>query len=138
MLLIDRSDHHAQPFIPNVVGQQVDVVDRDLAARQIEAAELDGAGKWATFWNVTWPQLMPTTFFIVVMTFIAGIQGGFEQAKVMTDGKPAGTTPLEPLSLYEGSHTVVLTRGQQPPERRKVQIRGDETEVLEYTFPDPE
>ncbi len=57
-----------------------------------EAAELDGAGKWATFWNVTWPQLMPTTFFIVVMTFIAGIQGGFEQAKVMTDGKPAGTT----------------------------------------------
>jgi multiple sugar transport system permease protein len=57
-----------------------------------EAAELDGAGKWASFWNVTWPQLMPTTFFIVVMTFIAGVQGGFEQAKVMTDGKPAGTT----------------------------------------------
>jgi multiple sugar transport system permease protein len=27
-----------------------------------------------------------------VMTFIAGVQGGFEQAKVMTDGKPAGTT----------------------------------------------
>ena len=27
-----------------------------------EAAEIDGAGKWKKFWNVTWPQLAPTTF----------------------------------------------------------------------------
>ena len=57
---------------------------------------------------------------------------------VSIDGKAAGTTPLEPFSLYEGQHTVVLTRGEQPPERRKVRIEGDETEVLEYTFPEAE
>jgi serine/threonine-protein kinase len=57
---------------------------------------------------------------------------------VSIDGKTAGTTPLEPFSLYEGQHTVVLTRGEQPPERRKVRIEGDETEVLEYTFPEAE
>jgi diacylglycerol kinase family enzyme len=57
---------------------------------------------------------------------------------VSIDGKPAGTTPLDPLSLYEGQHTVVLRRGEQPPERRKVRIEGNETEVLEYTFPEAE
>jgi multiple sugar transport system permease protein len=63
-----------------------------------EAAELDGAGRWQVFRNVTWPQLAPTTFFIVVMSFIGGLQGGFEQARVMTGGGPAGTTTT--LSYY--------------------------------------
>ncbi len=63
-----------------------------------EAAELDGATNWQVFRNVTWPQLAPTTFFIVVMSFIGGLQGGFEQARVMTNGGPAGTTTT--LSYY--------------------------------------
>jgi len=63
-----------------------------------EAAQIDGAGRWATFWNVTWPQLAPTTFLIVVISTIAAIQGGFEQARVMTAGGPAGTTTT--LSYY--------------------------------------
>jgi multiple sugar transport system permease protein len=63
-----------------------------------EAAEIDGATKWQVFRHVTWPQLAPTTFFIVVMSFIGGLQGGFEQARVMTGGGPAGTTTT--LSYY--------------------------------------
>lgn len=65
-----------------------------------EAAALDGAGKWATFRNVTWPQLAPTTFFIVVMSFIGGLQGGFEQARIMTMGGPAGTTTTLAYHIY--------------------------------------
>ena len=63
-----------------------------------EAAEIDGAGWWAQLWQVTWPQLAPTTFFIVVMSVIGGLQGGFEQARVMTQGGPAGSTTT--LSYY--------------------------------------
>lgn len=63
-----------------------------------EAAAIDGAGRWARFRYVTWPQLAPTTFFIVIMSFIGGLQGGFEQARVMTGGGPAGTTTT--LSYY--------------------------------------
>jgi multiple sugar transport system permease protein len=63
-----------------------------------EAAEIDGAGRWAKFRYVTWPQLAPTTFFIVIMGFIAGLQGGFEQARVLTWGGPANTTMT--LSYY--------------------------------------
>jgi len=57
-----------------------------------EAAMIDGAGRWRAFWNVSWPQLAPTTFFIVIMSVIGGLQGGFEQARVMTEGRPADTT----------------------------------------------
>lgn len=52
-----------------------------------EAAAIDGATGWRRFANVTWPQLAPTTFFIVIMATIGGLQGGFEQAMVMTQGK---------------------------------------------------
>lgn len=65
-----------------------------------EAAAIDGAGKWAVFKHVTWPQLAPTTFFIVVMSFIGGLQGGFEQARVMTQGGPAGTTTTLAYYIY--------------------------------------
>ncbi len=65
-----------------------------------EAAELDGANRWKVFRNVTWPQLAPTTFFILVMSFIGGLQGGFEQARVMTGGGPAGTTTTIAYYIY--------------------------------------
>jgi multiple sugar transport system permease protein len=65
-----------------------------------EAAELDGASRWQVFRHVTLPQLAPTTFFIVVMSFIGGLQGGFEQARVMTSGGPAGTTTTLTYHIY--------------------------------------
>jgi multiple sugar transport system permease protein len=65
-----------------------------------EAAEIDGAGRWHSFWHVTWPQLAPTTFFIVVISFIGGLQGGFEQARVMTQGKPNNTTVSLTYYIY--------------------------------------
>jgi len=64
----------------------------------LDAARVDGAGRWARFRHVIWPQLAPTTFFISVMSIIGGLQGGFEQARVMTQGGPAGSTTT--LSYY--------------------------------------
>lgn len=66
-----------------------------------EAAEIDGAGNWALFRHVTWPQLAPTTFFIVVMSAIGGLQGGFEQARVMTRGGPAESTVTLGYYIYQ-------------------------------------
>ncbi|MEM1212529.1 MAG: sugar ABC transporter permease [Planctomycetota bacterium] len=71
-----------------------------------EAADIDGASRLQRFWNVTWPQLAPTTFFILVMSTIGGLQGGFEQARVMTGGGPAGaTTTLSYFVFIEGFQT---------------------------------
>lgn len=71
-----------------------------------EAADIDGAGGWQRFWYITWPQLAPTTFFIVIMAFIGGIQGGFETARTMTEGGPFGaTTTLSYYVYLEGFET---------------------------------
>jgi multiple sugar transport system permease protein len=71
-----------------------------------EAADIDGATPMQRFWNVTWPQLAPTTFFIFVMSVIGGLQGGFEMARVMTQGGPAGSTTTLAYFIYiEGFET---------------------------------
>jgi multiple sugar transport system permease protein len=71
-----------------------------------EAADVDGASRFQKFWHVTWPQLAPTTFFIVVMSMIGGLQGGFEMARTMTQGGPAGSTTTLSYFIYtEGFET---------------------------------
>jgi multiple sugar transport system permease protein len=70
----------------------------NIPVELFEAAEIDGAGAWQRFRHITLPQLAPTTFFIVIISLIGGLQGGFEQARMMTNGGPAGTTTT--LSYY--------------------------------------
>ena len=65
-----------------------------------EAAEIDGANGWKKFWSITWPMISPTTFFIFVMGVIGGLQSGFTNAKVMTNGGPAGSTTTVEYYLY--------------------------------------
>ena len=68
-----------------------------------EAADMDGASASQRFWHITWPQLAPITFFIAVMGIINGLQGGFEMARTMTLGGPAGsTTTLSYFIFTEG------------------------------------
>lgn len=73
-----------------------------------EAAEMDGASSWHKFWNITWPMISPTTFFVFVMAVIGGFQGGFMQAYIMTGGGPdRSTMTLEYLiynHLYSWQH----------------------------------
>ena len=56
---------------------------------------------------------------------------------VSVDGKSVGTTPLDAISLFEGKHTVQLTRGDQK-EKRTLEIQGDEETELEFSFPEAE
>lgn len=67
----------------------------------LEAASIDGAGKWTTFRWIIWPMLAPTTFFIVVMSVIGGLQGGFEQVYIMTAGGPGGATTTLSYYIYD-------------------------------------
>mgnify|MGYP002681813416 FL=1 len=65
-----------------------------------EAAAMDGASAWKSFWAVTWPSISPTTFFILIMSVIGGFQGGFMAANVMTGGGPAGSTTTIEYYIY--------------------------------------
>lgn len=68
-----------------------------------EAAKIDGAGSWATFRYVTWPMVMPATFFILVNNLASSLREGFEQVYVLTGGGPMGATEIVPLSIYRNA-----------------------------------
>lgn len=65
-----------------------------------EASAIDGAGPWQKFIHITWPGVMPVTFFIFVMGVIGGLQGGFEMAYIMTQGGPFGATTTIGYYIY--------------------------------------
>lgn len=65
-----------------------------------EAAKIDGAGAWATFRNVTWPLLMPTTMFLTIMGIIGGFQV-FQSVYIMTGGGPLDKTRVYLFYLWQ-------------------------------------
>jgi len=52
-------------------------------------------------------------------------------AEVSVDGAPIGTTPIKPLSLTAGVHTIRLTHPDYKPLQRRVTLRPGETTKLE-------
>lgn len=67
-----------------------------------EAAKIDGASGWRTFWSITVPLLKPTT----VMTTIMSINGTlqlFDESVNLTKGGPANATITMSHYIYNGS-----------------------------------
>ncbi len=64
-----------------------------------EAASLDGANRWHTFWNVTLPQLRPTTFFVVIMLTISSFKV-YDQMFMITQGGPGNATITLVYDIY--------------------------------------
>jgi sn-glycerol 3-phosphate transport system permease protein len=54
-----------------------------------EAAEIDAASTWTKFRRVTWPQLRPATFFLLITVLLNSFQV-FDVISVMTRGGPLG------------------------------------------------
>lgn len=67
-----------------------------------EAAEIDGAGSFAKFWNITIPLLAPTTFFVMVMSAIGAFQA-FDAVYLMTAGGPARSTSVLAHYLFQNA-----------------------------------
>ncbi len=64
-----------------------------------EAAELDGANKLRSFWNVTLPMLIPTTFFVLITSTIGALQV-FTPVYIMTQGGPNEKTDVVGYHIY--------------------------------------
>jgi len=67
-----------------------------------EAAEIDGAGSWSRFRNVTLPMMTPTIFFNLIMGIIGSFQT-FTRFFIMTNGGPANATLTYVLYLYRAA-----------------------------------
>jgi multiple sugar transport system permease protein len=67
-----------------------------------EAAALDRAGKWTTFWKITLPSLKRTAILVVMLQTAAQLQI-FGQAQLLTAGGPSGASRPIVLYIYEVS-----------------------------------
>ena len=67
-----------------------------------DAARVDGASGWQTFWKLTFPLLSPTTFFLVVTSVIGALKA-FDVPAIMTDGGPMNSSNVYVLYLYQNA-----------------------------------
>ncbi|MBW8349699.1 sugar ABC transporter permease [Bacillus sp. IITD106] len=67
-----------------------------------EAAEIDGAGAWAKFRQITLPLITPTTFFLLITGVINSFKV-FDIINVVTQGGPANSTSLLVYYLYQSA-----------------------------------
>lgn len=67
-----------------------------------EAAAIDGAGPWRTFWKITFPLLKPGHFFVAVVSIVGALKV-FDQAYIVSSGGggPNYSTLTAVLYLYQ-------------------------------------
>jgi multiple sugar transport system permease protein len=75
---------------------------QDVPVELLEAAEIDGAGRWARFRHITLPMITPTVFFNLVLGIIFALRT-FEVAFVSTAGGPARATWFISLHIYQNA-----------------------------------
>ena len=71
------------PFVFVIVFARLQALPQDV----FEAASVDGAGAWRTFWNITLPMLMPSIIVALIFRTITALQT-FDIPYTMTKGGP--------------------------------------------------
>lgn len=71
----------------------------------VEAAQVDGATNFQVFWKVKWPQIMPTTLYILVITTINSFQC-FALIQLLTSGGPSHATDTVMYYIYYSCFTL--------------------------------
>ena len=71
----------------------------------VEAAEVDGATNSQVFWRIKWPQIMPTTLYILVITTINSFQC-FALIQLLTSGGPNHATDTVMYYIYYSAYTL--------------------------------
>ncbi len=99
IILIMFTTYVGQPIVLYVAA--LGNVDQSL----VEAAQVDGATDLQVFWRIKWPQVMPTTLYIVVITTINTFQC-FSLIQLLTSGGPEGTTNTVMYYLYQNAFSL--------------------------------
>ncbi len=66
-------------------------------AELLEAAMVDGANRWQTFWKISWPQIIPVTSTLILIRVIEAFKI-VDLPNVLTNGGPG--TATESLTLH--------------------------------------
>jgi multiple sugar transport system permease protein len=68
-----------------------------------EAANVDGASVWQSFWRITLPLLTPWLLLLFFRDVIVSLQSTFTPTFTMTYGGPYYATTFAPLFIYEAT-----------------------------------
>ena len=93
IILILLTTSVGQPIVLYVSA--LDNVDKSL----VEAAQVDGATETQAFCRIKWPQMMPTTLYILVITTINSFQC-FALIQLLTSGGPKNATMTIMYYIY--------------------------------------
>src|SRR6478735_1480531 len=66
----------------------------------IEAAAIDGAGPGRRFWDIVFPLLSPTGFFLLVINILYAFFGTFGVVDALTKGGPGQSTTILVYKVY--------------------------------------
>jgi ABC-type sugar transport system permease subunit len=83
---------------------------QDIPRHLYEAAAIDGASGWRSFWSITVPLLRPVFLFVFVIHIIGSFQI-FGQVFVMTQGGPGDGTRTVVQHLYETAFQSLFAFG---------------------------
>ena len=64
-----------------------------------EAAAVDGANSWQTYWRITLPMMMPLILTLSILTFVWGV-GQYDLIRIITGGGPINTTQVVSFYIY--------------------------------------
>lgn len=67
----------------------------------IEAAILDGASAWCRFWQIIFPLVSPTSFFLLIMNLMYSFFETFGIIDVLTSGGPGNSTTTLIYKVYK-------------------------------------
>mgnify|MGYP000116318422 FL=1 len=81
-----------------------------ISGELYEAASLDGANAWQKFRNITWPQLKPTTFFVIIMLTINCFKV-YDQVYMITQGGPGTSTLVLVYHIYQTAFVTATDYG---------------------------
>lgn len=74
---------------------------RTIPRSYFEAARVDGATVWQSFWRITFPLIMPWLLLLTFRDLVISLQNTFTPSFVLTYGGPYYATTFVPLLLYE-------------------------------------
>ena len=71
----------------------------NISKELIDAAAVDGANKWETFWHIIFPLLSPTTYFLSLIAII-GTFKAFSTIWIFRDSLALGTTDTFSVTIF--------------------------------------
>lgn len=77
---------------------------QSIPTEYYEAAKIDGASSWQSFWKITFPLLLPIHFYVAIVTTIGSFQI-FDSAFLLTSGGPNYSTTTIVYYLYQEGFT---------------------------------